>query len=215
MKSIADGLPPDIAGLVHPAWRANEAAYWTQRIDLLPKYRDQWIAFADGTVIASGTRPIEVFQAAQRSGRHPFVIRVGREEEPFRMRRASFAYDSAYHAEPLPILRTEFRPTSGAPGVTLDRVIPDTGADASALPWSDCQALQLHPSDGVPGLMGGVGGSSFSTLAFVVSVLLDGQEYPCQLQADFVGEERILGRDVLNSLDVLFRGPAGEVVLNP
>jgi hypothetical protein len=35
------------------------------------------------------------------------------------------------------------------------------------------------------------------------------------LQADFVGQERILGRDVLNRLDVLFRGPAGEVVVNP
>jgi hypothetical protein len=33
--------------------------------------------------------------------------------------------------------------------------------------------------------------------------------------ADFVGNERILGRDVLNRVEVLFRGPAGEVVVNP
>ena len=37
---------------------------------------------------------------------------------------------------------------------------------------------------------------------------LDGQEHLCRLQADFVGSERILGRDVLNRLDILFRGPA-------
>lgn len=46
-------------------------------------------------------------------------------------------------------------------------------------------------------------------------MLIDGNEYQCQAYADFVGTERILGRDVLNSLDVLFRGPSGEVVVNP
>lgn len=35
-------------------------------------------------------------------------------------------------------------------------------------------------------------------------VLFDGQEYPCRLQADFIGNERILGRDVLNRLEMLF-----------
>jgi hypothetical protein len=38
---------------------------------------------------------------------------------------------------------------------------------------------------------------------------------PSLLQADFSGNERILGRDVLNRMDVLFRGPSGEVVVNP
>jgi hypothetical protein len=49
----------------------------------------------------------------------------------------------------------------------------------------------------------------------VASFILDGNEYQCQLHADFIGNERILGRDVLNSLEVLFRGPSGEVVINP
>jgi hypothetical protein len=31
----------------------------------------------------------------------------------------------------------------------------------------------------------------------------------------FAGDERILGRDVLNQIDVLFRGPNREVVINP
>ena len=50
---------------------------------------------------------------------------------------------------------------------------------------------------------------------FLVWVWLDGEEYACQLQADFRGDERILGRDVLNRLEILFRGPAAEVVVNP
>jgi hypothetical protein len=215
MKSLADGLPPEIARQIHPDWRKNEADYWAARDSLLPQYRDQWIGFADGAVIVAGTSPVEVFHAAQGSGRHPFVTCVGREDEPTRMRRSSFAYDTAYPGEALPLLRAEFRRASGSPGLVLDRVIPDTGADASALPWADCQQLQLDPAVGVPGLMAGVGGSTTTTLTFQVWVWLDGQEYRCRLQADFVEQERILGRDVLNRLEILFRGPAAEVVVNP
>src|SRR5438045_2092045 len=127
MKSLADGLPPEIAKQVHPDWRKNEAAYWAVRDQLLPQYQGQWIGFADGAVIASGTSPVAVFHAAEMTGRNPFVTCVGRENEPTRMRRASFAYDSSYPGEALPILTVEFRPVSGAPGVPLDRVIADTG----------------------------------------------------------------------------------------
>jgi hypothetical protein len=215
MKSLADGLPPEIAQQIHPDWRKNEAAYWSARDQLLGQYQGQWIGFADGVVVASGTRPVAVFQAAQRAARHPFVVCVGREEEPFRMRRVSFAYDTSYPGEALPVMEVEFRRISGTPGLVLDHVIPDTGADASALPWADCQQLQLIAAQGTPGLMSGVAGGSVTTLTFLVWVQLDGQEHPCQLQADFVGNERILGRDVLNSLEVLFRGPSGEVVVNP
>jgi hypothetical protein len=124
------------------------------RDQLLGKYHGQWIGFADGAVIASGTSPVAVFHAAEATGRSPFVTCVGREDEPVRMRRVSFAYDGSYPGEPLPILTLEFRPVSGAPGVTLDRVIADMGADASALPWADCHGLQLTAAQGRPGWMG-------------------------------------------------------------
>jgi hypothetical protein len=97
----------------------------------------------------------------------------------------------------------------------MEQVIPDTGADASALPWADCEQLALDPGEGVPGLMGGVGEITIPTVVFQAWAHLDGTDYPCRLQADFTGHERILGRDVLNRLEVLFRGPAQEVVLNP
>jgi hypothetical protein len=215
MKSIADQLPPEIARQIHPDRRKNEAAYWAVRDQLVQQYRDQWIGFADGRVLASGTSPVDVFHRAESTGLHPFFICVGREEEPCRIRRGTFPYDTGYAGEALPVLAVEFRESSGAAGQVLDRVIPDTGADASVLPWADCQVLQLDPSMGAQGLIGGVAGSSAATLVFQVWVHLDGQEYPCRLQADFVGSERILGRDVLNRVDILFRGPAGEVVINP
>jgi hypothetical protein len=215
MKSIADQLPTEIARQLHPDRRKNEAAYWAVRDQLMGPYGGQWIGFADGRVVASGTSPVAVFHEAEATGLHPFFICVGREDEPTRVRRASFPYDAAYPGEALPVVDVEFRQVSGSPGTILNRVIADTGADASVLPWPDCQLLQLDPSKGAQGLIGGVAGSSAATLVFQVWAALDGQQYQCRLQADFVGNERILGRDVLNRVDVLFRGPANEVVINP
>jgi hypothetical protein len=139
MKSLADGLPPEIARQVHADWRKNEAAYWAVRDRILGQYQGQWIAFADGAVIAACKTSLEVLHTPGVVQRHPFVICVGREDEPYRIRRATFAYDPTY----------------------------------------------------------------------------PGQPFPCQLLADFAGRERILGRDVLNRLEILFRGPVGEVVVNP
>ena len=215
MKSLLDGLPPEVAQQIHPDWQRNETAYWEVRDTLLPHYRDQWIAFAHGHVLVSGTSAVEVLHAAQASGLHPFVTCVGREHEPSRMRRAVFAYDTTYPQEALPVIPVEFRTQEVVPGLVYEQVIPDTGADASALPWADCVQLGLNPRQGVPGLIGGVGATSASTLVFAIWAFLDGQTYPCRLQADFTGHERILGRDVLNRLDILFRGPHQEVVLNP
>lgn len=216
MPSLADGLPPEIAQQIHPEWRENEAAYRGARDGLLAQYHGQWVAFADGAVIAAAATPLEVFLAIRGSGRHPFVIRVGHEGEPwYRIRRTSFPYDATYPGTALPVAAVEFRPTSGSPGVVLDRVIPDTGADTTTLPWPDCQGLGLDPAAGGPGLITGVAGGLAVTVGFLIWAWLDGQEYPCQLQGDFAAHERILGRDVLNRLRVLFDGPAGEVVFNP
>jgi hypothetical protein len=215
MKSIADQLPPEIAKQIHPDWRKNELAYWAVRDQLMGKYKDQWVAFADDVVIASSVSPVEVLHAGQQSGRHPFVICVGKEAEPARIRRSTFSYDTSYSGEALPLISVEFRRAPGSSGLILDMVIPDTGADASVLPWPDCQSLSLTPAQGVPGFIGGVAGGRAASIAFQMWIWLDGHEYPCRLQADFGGSERILGRDVMNRLEILFRGPSGEVVINP
>jgi Family of unknown function (DUF5678) len=165
MRSIADQLPPDIARQIHPDRRRNEAEYWAVRDQLLDQYRGQWIGFADGKVIASGSSPVSVFHAAEASGRHPFIICVGKEDEPSRIRRAVFSYDASYPGEALPLVRIEFRQTSGLPGVVLDRVIPDTGADATVLPWTDCQLLQLTSALAVQSLISGATGGTAATLA--------------------------------------------------
>ncbi|MBI2190397.1 MAG: hypothetical protein HYU36_00255 [Planctomycetes bacterium] len=134
-RSIADPLPPKTAR------RKIEAEYWAVRDPFPDRYRGQWIGFADGTVIASGSSPVTVFHAGEASGRHPFFICAGREEEPCRIRRSNFPYDPSYPAETPPLIRAEFRGASGCPGMVPDRIIPDTVADASVLPWADGQFL--------------------------------------------------------------------------
>jgi hypothetical protein len=89
MKSLSEGLPPEVAERIHPDWCKNETEYWLHRDELLPQYRDRWIGFANSQVIVSGTNPVEVFHAALESGQHPFVTCVGQENEPSRMRRVS------------------------------------------------------------------------------------------------------------------------------
>jgi hypothetical protein len=215
MKSLADLLPPDIAAKINPLWRTNEAGYWQARDQLLKQYEGQWIGFADGAVVAAGKLPVEVFHAAEATGKHPFCTCVGYEDEPERIRRTSFPYDTSYRGEPMPVLRVEFRAFSGNSGVIMDKVIPDIGADAGALPWADCQRLSLDLSQARPGQIGSIAGFAKATVHFKLWVEIDGQEYPCRIHVDFVGHERILGRDVLNRLEILFRGPANEVVVNP
>lgn len=139
MKSIVDQLPPEIARQIHPDRWKNEEGYWAVREQLLDQYRGQWVGFADGRVIASGTSPVTVFHEAEAPGLHPFFICVGREDEPCRIRRVMFPYDADYPGELLPVTSVEFRRASGSEGVVLDHVIPDTGADASVLPWADCR----------------------------------------------------------------------------
>src|SRR5260370_41553156 len=107
MKSLADAQPPEIAQQIDPDWRKNEAGYWAVRDQLLSQYQSQWIGFADGKIVAFGTRPVVVFHAAHQAAEHPYVICVGRGDEPYRMRRASFAYDTSYPVEALPIVRAE------------------------------------------------------------------------------------------------------------
>ena len=96
VKSLADGLPPEIAEQIHPDWRKNEADFWGMREELLPHYKGQWIGFAHGKVVACGNRPVTVMHAAAKAAEHPFVTCVGFEDVPTRMRRVNFAYDKSY-----------------------------------------------------------------------------------------------------------------------
>ena len=214
-KSLAEGLPPEMAKQLHPDWYKNEADYWAVRDTLLEQYRNLWIAFSDGRVVAANQRPSLLFREARDKTSHPYVACVGREEVGLRMRRSVFAYDTSYPGESMPVVRAEFQSDPAGPPVVLDQIILDTGSDSCSLPWMDCQLLHLDPNDGLPTIVAGVTGVPVRTLSFEVWITLDGIQHRCEVQADHHGTERIIGRNVLNYMDVLFRGPAAEVIINP
>lgn len=163
MKSLADGLPREIAEQIHPDWRKNEAAYWAMREQLVARYQGQWIGFADGAVVASGRSPVVVFHAAHQAAEHPFFVCVGREDEPCRIRRSTFAYDTNYPGEALPVIEVEFRQASGLPGIVLDRVVADTG-----LRLSNADAnLRLRPDQQVCRRSAKAAKASWATTLFV------------------------------------------------
>jgi len=144
MKSIADRLPPEIARQIHPDRRKNETAYWAVRDQLLNQYRDQWIGFADGRVIASGTSPVAVFHAAEATGLRPFFICVGREEEPCRIRRATFPYGAYYPGEALPLIGVEFRQIGLKAVVSRGEIRPLEPLPAD---WQEGQLLRIEKAD--------------------------------------------------------------------
>ena len=209
-------LPPDQQERLHPDFLANEQAYLHMRDSLIKQYNGQWVAVQDGKVLVAGTNLMEVIDQASACDGHPYIALVGAEDQVvFRVRHAVFAYDQAYQPFPLPRLSARFWNHAETHSQQRGDVIPDTGADVSVLPDSDCRAIDLFSSPYLTGLAGGIIEASIATLLYRGKVEIDGCRYPALIQPIPAGRERIIGRDVLNQQRVLFDRPAGQVVVDP
>jgi len=210
-------LPPDQQQQLHADFLANEQAYLHMRDSLLGQYRGQWVAVDSGKVIVAGPKLMEVMERASScGGGHAYFALVGAEDAVvFRIRRAVFAYDQAYQPFPLPRMTATFWDHAEMHSQQHPDVIPDTGADVSVLPHTDCATIHLFNSPYMTGMAGGVVGASITTLFYRGKVEIDGRRYSALIQPIPSGQERILGRDVLNQQRVLFDGPAGQVVVDP
>jgi hypothetical protein len=209
-------LPQDQQQQLHPDFLANEQAYLRMRDSLLAQYRGQWVAVEHDRVLVAGPKLMEVMEKASASGGHPYIALVGAEDAVvFRVRRAVFAYDQGYQPFPLPRVTATFWNHAQTHSGQHADVTPDTGADVSVLPATDCTAINLFNSPYMTGIAGGVVGPGVTTLFYRGKVEMDGRHYSALIQPVPNGRERILGRDVLNQQRVLFDGPAGQVVLDP
>lgn len=209
-------LPQDQQERLHPDFLANEQAYLSIRDSLLNQYHGQWVAVQDGKVIESGPSLMAVMAGASSLGEHPYIALVGAEDAViFRVRRAVFEYDQAYQPFPLPRVNATFWNHSETHSRQYTDVIPDTGADVSVLPDTDSADIELFHSPSMTGMAGGVVGGSVTTLFHWGKVEIDGHRYAALIQSIPAGQERIIGRDVLNQQRVLFDGPKGEVVVDP
>jgi predicted aspartyl protease len=211
-KLMTSKLPPEQQRLLHDDFVANELAYWRIRDDLLAGYPGQWVAVRDGRVIASGPDLMEVLQTAAADGGHPFIARVGEEEIPFRVRRAEFAYDQSYQPVPIPRASVTFWDHAEANSQTYHDAILDTGADHSVLPTADCVTFDLLRSPYYTAVSSGIVGAGITTLIYLGRGEIDGRRVPAMIQPVDGGQERIVGREVLNQHCITFDGPAGRVV---
>jgi hypothetical protein len=94
-------------------------------------------------------------------------------------------------------------------------VIPDIGADLCVLPDSDCNSFDLFNSPYFTAISSGVVGASVTTLIYQGKAEVAGSLFSALIQPVAQGQDRLIGRDVLNQLRLLFDGPAQKVVIDP
>jgi predicted aspartyl protease len=212
MEPMTSKLPPDQRQGLDADFLANEQDYLRMRDGLLASHYGQWVAVHNGRVITAGDDLMAVTDAADATGGHPFIARIGEEETPFRVRRAEFNYDRSYQPFPIPRVTVTFWNHAETRSQTHSDVIPDTGADVSILPKADCAALDLFHSPYQTITSHGVIGSGVTALLYRGKAEIDGQRLRAYIQPIEGGRERIIGRDVLNRHRVTFDGPLRRVV---
>ena len=91
-------------------------------------------------------------------------------------------------------------------------VIPDTGADICMLPVMQCGEINLFSSPCRRYRLRGITSAQASqSLMFLGRVQLGTEEY-IAIISPYAGDDKILGRDVMNQLTVTFRGKEGKVI---
>jgi len=208
-------LSPTLKKRLHKAFLENERLYWQTRDRLLHQYQGQWVAAVGGKVIASGDDLLDVTDQAGEKDPHAYITRVGQESNfAFAIRRSEFGYDTAYQPFALPQVEAVFSNYRGTGLQFYPDVVPDTGADISALPESDCDVIDLFGSPHLLSLARGVMGPQSATLVYRGYVEIASTRYRALIHPVPGGKERILGREVLNQLKVTFDGPQKKVILD-
>lgn len=207
----SEQLPEQLRGLLSENYLANERAYWRQRDQLLQQWPSKWVAVHSGQVVAVGEEMTTVMdQVGQQGFCDAYIEKVGGEfDTVFTIRHraeARFAYDSSY-SPPIPQAEVTFLNFQRTHRATYGDVIPDTGADATVLPLNDCAAFSLFSSPSYSSLSRGVDSAPTPTLLYRAFAEISGHLYPSLIEAHPSFSERLLGRDVMNALVVIFDGP--------
>ena len=215
-RSHTANLPPEQRQRLHPDFLANEQAYLGMRDKLLASYPGQWVAVAGGKVLTASDDLVTVATQAALAGGHPYIARVGAEDQVvFRLRRQEFAFDATYQPFSLPRCTATFWNHAETQSQAYADVIPDTGSDLTVLPAADCPAFDLFSSPCFSTVAGGVVGGSMATLVYLGRVEINGVRHLAFIQPLTGGQERLIGRDVLNQHRVLFDGPQQRLTFDP
>jgi len=213
--ALTKGLSEEYKKYLHEDFLANEEHYWRVREKLLKEYKGWWVAIHKGQVVASTKDVWEITEAVGKLGCHAYIAKVGEEDIVFKVRRLEFAYDQSYRPFALPQAEVTFANYAYTSARLYSDVIPDTGADLSILPERDCLDIDLFSSPYLPTLTRGVVGASVPVIVYRGNVEVNGHRFPSLIQFVPEGHERMLGRDVLNQMRVIFDAPANKVTFEP
>lgn len=192
----------------------QKKAYWQMRDELLTRYANQWVAIANGALVANGDSASKVMLEAYRKtgSKVLYVNKVGDEKRAMRkrIRRYTFGrYDLAYDP-PAPIAEAGLQSLDGE-HTAKDDFFLDTGADITVLQELIGKALSVHEFPVAEAEVGGIGnGWEVKTL---YGLLIELADHVVAVMIDCRDDvpENILGRDVLNEFKVAFDGINLEV----
>lgn len=192
---------------VEQGFERDKRDYWAMREELLAKYAGKWVAVHQGRVVAVGDDPLSIMEKALAEDGYAYTNKVGEEDKiVIRQRRISFGYDETYSPTAMPRITATFHNFARAKSKTVTDAIPDTGADVSCLPVSECQDLDLLLSPYYSGISRPFGGVSRQVTFYAARVEVNGSIYNAIVEP-VIERERLVGRDVLNQTRVTFDGP--------
>lgn len=115
--------------------------------------------------------------------------------------RARFQYD-VQRDPPAPALPIAIGPPGGEPTLVLGALV-DTGADITVIPRDTAARLRLPIIAHVR--IGGVGG--FTRQASIHAAVVEAASFRRNMNVIALGNEVLVGRDLLNQWNVILRGP--------
>jgi predicted aspartyl protease len=120
----------------------------------------------------------------------------------------TFDYDRSY-VPPMPVAKVEIWYAPAKSRVNVDAII-DSGADATIVPqrYLERTGVRIHDRVWMRGMMSARSEVALYSLSLRVGSYVQGE---LSVVADPEGDEMVLGRDVLNHLQVTLNGIAGAV----
>ena len=204
-------LPEKLQQHLSQLYLKNEADYWEQREILLLRYKGKWIAFDKGQVLMASENLDAVMDYVGSQRISAYITRVGQEVVISKLRRVAFDYDTTYQP-PLPRATASFSNYHQTVSAAYPDAIPDTGADHSCLPYTDCEQILLFDSPFIPIQSRSLDNLDRFTLLFSGWVEIGRRTFKCKIEVLLNDVERIIGRDVLNQLTVTFKGIKKKVI---
>lgn len=199
---------------IEQGFEQDKRDYWVMREKLLTQYAGKWIAVHRGRVVAVGDDPLSIMEQALGEDGYAYTNKVGEEDQVvIRQRRISFGYDETYAPIAMPRITATFHNFAQTKSKTVTDAIPDTGADVSCLPTSECQDLEVLLFPYYSGISRPFGGVSRQVTFYAARVEINGSMYNAIVEP-VAEQERLIGRDVLNQARVTFDGPARVTIFD-